>query len=128
MHERSEYNFIQGCDDWENDESDDDGADEDDEEDKDEDEADREATGIRSRRDISYQKPRFNSVAELFSFIERHQNDNETDFGDDAYFYRGIEIKQMIDVEGMPATIEDFEFQASDIIHGAGYGQGYPEC
>lgn len=27
----------------------------------------------------------------------------------------------------MPVTIKDFDLQSSDIIHDAGYGQGYPE-
>ncbi|PBK73571.1 hypothetical protein ARMSODRAFT_1081745 [Armillaria solidipes] len=122
VHKRSEYSFIQGRDDWEDDESDDDSGGEGDEEYEDEDEADLETTQTLSNR-----KQRFKSNAEIFSFIERHQHDNEVDFSDYYYFYRGIEIKQMVDLDGMPVTIKDFELQSSDIIHDAGYGQGYPE-
>ncbi|KAK0455536.1 uncharacterized protein EV420DRAFT_1554158 [Desarmillaria tabescens] len=126
VHERSEYNYIQGRYDSEDDESDDDdGEGEGDEED--EDEVDWEATRTRNRWDMSYQKPRFSSEAEIFSFIERHKDDNEADFTEDAYFYRGIEIKQMVDLDGMPVTIKNLDLQTSDIIHDAGYGQGYPE-
>lgn len=122
VHERNEYNYIHGRDDWEDDESNDDGGGEGDEEYEDEDEADLEAT-----RTLSNRKQRFKSNAEIFSFIERHQDDNEADFSEDHYFYRGIEIKQMVDLDGMPVTIKDFDLQSSDIIHDAGYGQGYPE-
>ncbi|KAK0476747.1 hypothetical protein IW261DRAFT_1489878 [Armillaria novae-zelandiae] len=121
VHQRREYSYILGRDTWEDDESDDAGNGQGDEEYEDEVQVDLEAT--RTRRAL---KPRFNSDAELFSFIERHQSDNETDFTEDSSFYRGIEIQQLVDLDGMPVTI-DLKMEASDIIHDAGYGQGYSE-
>ncbi|KAK0195078.1 hypothetical protein F5146DRAFT_1172862 [Armillaria mellea] len=116
VHKRSEYHCIPGRDDREDDEGD--------EEYEDEVEVDLEATRTRSKW-----IPRFNSDAELFSFIERHQNDNDVDFTKDAYFHRGIEIKQLVNLDGMPVTIDLLfvQFEASNIIHDAGYGQGYSE-
>ncbi|KAK0225575.1 hypothetical protein IW262DRAFT_1456677 [Armillaria fumosa] len=121
VHKRSEYNSIRGRDAWEDDESDGVGNGQGDEEYEDEVEVDLEATRTQSIR-----KPRFNSDAELFSFIERHQTDDEVDLTEDFYFNRGIEIKQLVDLDGMPVTI-DLQIEASDIIHDVGYGQGHSE-
>ncbi|KAK0505101.1 hypothetical protein EDD18DRAFT_1343925 [Armillaria luteobubalina] len=121
VHKRSEYYSIRGREAWEDDKSDDIGNGQVDEEYEDEVEVELEAIRTRSIR-----KPRFNSDAELFSFIERHETDEEVDWTEDSYFNRGIEITQLVDLDGMPVTI-DLQIEASDIIHDAGYGQGYSE-